>query len=139
MKHGKKYTEAAKLVDRATYYEPNEAVALVKKTATAKFDEIFLTNNANCQTMQSKLKEIEKKQDLQTTDRIRTRVLNFAEDLRRGNSRTKEDFDLLLKEDESYEELMEKYDIKNNIYAHAIKFINKKYDEFTETDSFAKY
>ncbi len=39
MKHGKKYTEAAKLVDRATYYEPNEAVALVKKTATAKFDE----------------------------------------------------------------------------------------------------
>ena len=39
MKHGKKYTEAAKLVDRATYYEPSEAVALVKKTATAKFDE----------------------------------------------------------------------------------------------------
>ncbi|MDD6812705.1 MAG: 50S ribosomal protein L1 [Lachnospiraceae bacterium] len=39
MKHGKKYTEAAKLVDRATQYEPAEAVALVKKTATAKFDE----------------------------------------------------------------------------------------------------
>lgn len=39
MKHGKKYTEAAKLVDRAISYEPEEAVALVKKTATAKFDE----------------------------------------------------------------------------------------------------
>ena len=39
MKHGKKYTEAAKQVDRATYYEPGDAVALVKKTATAKFDE----------------------------------------------------------------------------------------------------
>lgn len=39
MKHGKKYTEAAKLVDRMTYYEPDEAIALVKKTATAKFDE----------------------------------------------------------------------------------------------------
>ncbi len=39
MKHGKKYNEAAKLVDRATQYEPNEAIALVKKTATAKFDE----------------------------------------------------------------------------------------------------
>ncbi|MCR5477559.1 MAG: 50S ribosomal protein L1 [Lachnospiraceae bacterium] len=39
MKHGKKYAEAAKQVDRATYYEPNDAVALVKKTATAKFDE----------------------------------------------------------------------------------------------------
>ena len=39
MKHGKKYTEAAKLVDRMTFYEPGEAIALVKKTATAKFDE----------------------------------------------------------------------------------------------------
>ena len=39
MKHGKKYTEVAKLVDRATMYEPAEAIALVKKTAVAKFDE----------------------------------------------------------------------------------------------------
>ena len=39
MKHGKKYVEAAKLVDRATAYEANDAVALVKKTAVAKFDE----------------------------------------------------------------------------------------------------
>ncbi len=39
MKHGKKYTEAAKLVDRTALYEPEEAIALVKKTATAKFDE----------------------------------------------------------------------------------------------------
>ena len=39
MKHGKKYSEAAKLIDRATQYEPAEAIALVKKSATAKFDE----------------------------------------------------------------------------------------------------
>ncbi len=39
MKHGKKYTEAAKLVDRSVFYEPADAIALAKKTATAKFDE----------------------------------------------------------------------------------------------------
>lgn len=39
MKHGKKYSEAAKLVDRATLYETADAISLVKKTATAKFDE----------------------------------------------------------------------------------------------------
>ena len=39
MKHGKKYSEAAKQIDRATLYEPAEAIALEKKTATAKFDE----------------------------------------------------------------------------------------------------
>ena len=39
MKHGKKYQEAAKLVDRSIMYDTAEAIALVKKTATAKFDE----------------------------------------------------------------------------------------------------
>ena len=39
MKHGKKYQEAAKLVDRAVMYDAAEAISLVKKTATAKFDE----------------------------------------------------------------------------------------------------
>ena len=39
MKRGKKYVEAAKLIDRATLYSAEEAVALVKKASTAKFDE----------------------------------------------------------------------------------------------------
>ena len=39
MKHGKKYVEAAKAVDRSALYDPEEAVALVKKMAVAKFDE----------------------------------------------------------------------------------------------------
>ncbi len=39
MKHGKKYMETAKAVDRAKLYDPDEAIALVKKAAVAKFDE----------------------------------------------------------------------------------------------------
>lgn len=39
MKHGKRYNESAKLVDRATFYEIEDAVALAKKSAAAKFDE----------------------------------------------------------------------------------------------------
>ncbi len=39
MKHGKKYNEAAKQVDRSVQYELTDAIALAKKTATAKFDE----------------------------------------------------------------------------------------------------
>ena len=38
-KHGKKYVEAAKLIDREASYAPQEAIELVKKAATAKFDE----------------------------------------------------------------------------------------------------
>ena len=39
MKHGKKYNESAKLVDRAKVYETVEALDLAISTAKAKFDE----------------------------------------------------------------------------------------------------
>ena len=39
MNRGKKYVEAAKAIDRANLYDTDEAVALVKKVAVAKFDE----------------------------------------------------------------------------------------------------
>ena len=38
-KRGKRYQEVAKLVDREKLYSPAEAIALVKKCASAKFDE----------------------------------------------------------------------------------------------------
>ena len=39
MKRGKKYIEASKLIERGNLYDKEEAIALVKKSATAKFDE----------------------------------------------------------------------------------------------------
>ena len=39
MFRGKKYQESAKLVDRSVQYDPNEALDLVVKGASAKFDE----------------------------------------------------------------------------------------------------
>ena len=39
MKRGKKYQDAAKAISRATLYDTEEAISLVKKTAVAKFDE----------------------------------------------------------------------------------------------------
>lgn len=38
-KHGKKYLEAAKQVDKTRLYDPQEALELVQKLASAKFDE----------------------------------------------------------------------------------------------------
>ena len=39
MKHGKKYVESAKLIDRTKLYDTAEALELTVKGATAKFDE----------------------------------------------------------------------------------------------------
>jgi large subunit ribosomal protein L1 len=38
-KHGKKYQEAAKLIEENKLYDPEEAVEIIKKTGSAKFDE----------------------------------------------------------------------------------------------------
>ena len=39
MKHGKKYVDSAKLIDRSKLYDTDEALELCVKSATAKFDE----------------------------------------------------------------------------------------------------
>ena len=39
MKHGKNYLKNTKLVERSKLYDPIEALELVQKTATARFDE----------------------------------------------------------------------------------------------------
>ncbi|MDR1538965.1 MAG: 50S ribosomal protein L1 [Clostridiales bacterium] len=39
MKHGKKYLEKAKLVDRTALYDIDEAIELVQKTTVSKFEE----------------------------------------------------------------------------------------------------
>ena len=44
MKKGKRYVESAKLVDRTNLYEVDEAITVLKKTASAKFDETVETH-----------------------------------------------------------------------------------------------
>lgn len=39
MKHGKKYIESSKLIDKSKLYDANEALDICAKTASAKFDE----------------------------------------------------------------------------------------------------
>ena len=38
MKHGKRFAEIAKAVDRSVLYDPEQAIALAKQVSVAKFD-----------------------------------------------------------------------------------------------------
>ena len=44
MKSGKRYAEAFKNVDRTALYDTADAIALVKKNASAKFDAVSYTH-----------------------------------------------------------------------------------------------
>ena len=61
MKRGKKYIEAAKLIERGNLYDKEEAVALVKKSAVAKFDETIEAAMSmvagTCRSMSVKVEE----------------------------------------------------------------------------------
>ena len=46
MKHGKKYMETAKAVDRAKLYDPDEAIALAKKSAVPLLKDPFEIHRA---------------------------------------------------------------------------------------------
>ena len=48
MKSGKRYAEAAKLVDRSVQYDVADAIALVKKTSGEKFDETVELHIRTC-------------------------------------------------------------------------------------------
>ena len=72
MKHGKKYVEAAKNIDRAVSYEAEEAIALAKKTAVAKFDETIDNVNAMVNQARKSIENLEKLTDSDIRDKIDT-------------------------------------------------------------------
>ena len=64
MKHGKKYVDGAKLIDRSKLYDVNEALDLCVKTGTAKFDE----------TVEVHVKDVYKRQPHTSIRRVKPRL-----------------------------------------------------------------
>lgn len=78
----------------------------------------------------------EKATDMQRMANIRSLVLSFADDLRRGNKASHERFIHVMTENGEYEKLIAKHDIVNSVYVESYKYICNKYHECMETNSF---
>ena len=90
-----------------------------------KFDEL-----------DNRMTDQEKSTDMQRMANIRSLVLSFADDLRRGNKASHERFINVMTENGVYEELVRKHNIVNSVYVESYKYICNKYHECMQDNSF---
>ena len=65
--------------------------------------------------------------DEQRMSGIRSLVLDFSNSCLNGRKHTKEEFDHIIEENKTYEELIKKYNIKNEVYKEAYAYIKRIY------------
>ena len=79
---------------------------------------------------------LSEKVDRSKMQRIRTTVLQFGGECRRGVPHRKESFMNIINMNEEYERLLDKYNISNGVYAVDYQFILRKYEECLDGNSF---
>lgn len=71
--------------------------------------------------------DLRKDVDEQRMSNIRSLVLDFSNSCLNGKKHTKEEFDHVIEENKTYEELVKRYDIKNEVYKEAYAYIKRIY------------
>lgn len=74
--------------------------------------------------------------DMQRIAGIRSLILSFADELRRGNPASHEQFIHVMNENGEYEKLVSKHKIINSVYAESYKYICNKYHDCMDKNSF---
>lgn len=113
-----------------------------EKKTSKDIDEIKKGTEKNCAELKVRLDEMEaaqqKSNDMQTIQTIRSHILDFANSCFNKKKHTKREFENIIDENAKYEELIEKYEIKNNVYKEDYDFILKVYHICQEEGSFLK-
>ena len=71
--------------------------------------------------------DLRKDVDEQRMSSIRSLVLDFSNSCLNGKKHTKEEFDHILEENKTYEGLVKKYKVENEVYAEAYDYIKRVY------------
>ena len=113
-----------------------------EKKTSKDIDEIKKGTAKNCAELKVRLDQMEtaqqKSNDMQTVQTIRAHILDFANSCFNKRKHTKREFENIIDENTLYEELVRKYNIKNNVYKEDYDFIMKIYHQCQEEGSFLK-
>lgn len=111
-----------------------------EKRTDRNIDELKNGTAENCSKLQQRLSEMEaaqqKSNDMQTVQTIRAHILDFANSCFNKRKHTKREFENIIDENAKYEELVAKYEIKNNVYKEDYDFIMKCYHKCQEDGTF---
>lgn len=103
---------------------------------TADIAELKRDTDANYASLEERISNTEKAVDMQRIGNIRTSVLNFANSCLNKRKHTKEEFEHILAENSVYDELVEKYNIRNEVYAESYAYIKRIYQRCLDRHDF---
>lgn len=118
--------------------ELREDLETFESRTNADLEEVKTTASGTFDLLTERLNKMERSNDMQTVRQIKAHVLDFANACLNHRRHTKQEFDSIIKENEEYEELVKKYDLKNNVYAEDYQYILKLYHRCQDENSFLK-
>lgn len=111
-----------------------------EKSTNKSIDEIKIGTAENCEKLKKRLDEMEsasiRSNDMQTIRQIKAHVLDFANSCMNHRRHTKKEFENIIEENTTYEGLIKKYRIKNDVYAEDFKFVMDVYHQCQKEGSF---
>lgn len=122
--------------------ELREDLDAFETRTNGSIDEMKVGTTQNCETLKKRLDDMEasqqKSNDMQTIQTIRAHILDFANTCYNKRKHTKREFENIIDENAVYEKLVEKHEVKNNVYKEDYDFIMKCYHKCQEEGTFLK-
>lgn len=104
----------------------NSAVTrYVNKTMTPYFNEI----HKSLDNITEQISSIKDENDKREIQRLRYECLKFANEVRKGVQKSRREYEEIFRMEQSYEELIARYNIKNGFMMEEMKYIHAQYRE----------
>ncbi len=97
----------------------------VNKTMTPYFNEI----HKSLDNITEQISSIRDENDKREIQRLRYECLKFANEVRKGVQKSRREYEEIFRMEQSYEELITRYNIKNGFMVEEMKYIHAQYRE----------
>ena len=129
---GKAFTRDLRADLRSMKDDSNNQIKELRKD----LDDFEESTKASNERITARVEGIEKSNDMQTIRQIKAHVLDFANSCMNGRRHTVRDFRNIIKENKEYQELVSKYNMKNDVYTDDFEYIMEVYHTCKQNRSF---